>query len=262
MNRYIRLILSSWKISIKNQMELRGAFFSNLIGSLGNFLVNILFFEIIYSHVETIAGWTRYQAFLLLGIFNTFMALVNMIIRPSITTVQGLVERGGLDGLLVKPFNSQLLISFISFNINAIPDLLFGAILIGFSLNGLSILPSFLQWTMAILVLIAALVIFYALWYISITIVIWTTTLWSWEHVVPNIFSFGRYPAEIFKGIIKIIFMTLVPVIIIANFPTKMLLGELSWGMVGFTFLLAFIFLCISILFWKKALKSYQSASS
>jgi len=262
MLRYIRLTLHFWKASVMRRMELRFPFLANLLNSAAALFLNIVFFQIIYSHVESIAGWSKYEVFFLLGIFHFFFALVNMAIRPGISQLEGLVRSGDLDGLLIKPISSQFLISFREIDIFRIFDGILGLILISYSLFKLSIIPTFGQWLLAILHLILSLIIVYAIWYISLTIVIWTTALWSWVSLTPNIFFFGQYPADIYKGKIRLLFLTVCPIIVVANFPAKTLLGKLSWHWVGYTFLLAVIFLTLSILFWKKALRFYSSASS
>lgn len=242
--------------------ELRVPFLINCLDSVTALLLNVIFFEIIYGHVQSIAGWGKYQVFMLLGVFMFEVAVLDMVVRPGISQLQYLIHRGDLDGYLTKPISSQFLITFGGFDLQRLFDVLLGLILMIYSLVKLGITPSPLQWLLAVMHIGLALVIIYAIWYISLTFVIWTTVLASWIYLVPNIFSFSKYPTSIYKGKLKMLFMTIIPVTVVVNYPASALLSKISWQSVFYSVILAVVFLGISIIFWKKSLRFYCSASS
>ena len=96
----------------------------------------------------------------------------------------------------------------------------------------------------------------------SMTLECWFSGLWSWRSFVPNIFQFARYPEGIYKGTMRIVFLTVAPIIVVANFPTQALLGDSAWLTVLYSFGLAVALLVLSRIQWQIALRHYTSASS
>jgi ABC-2 type transport system permease protein len=244
------------------KMELRLSFITNITNSLGALVLNLIFFRIVFGRVHVIAGWSKYEVFLLLGVYFLFMAIINMFVSEGLGAFTGIIWNGDLDGFLTKPVNSQFHISFREIDISKAFDIMLGLAVIFISLSRMGVSPGAWQWIMACLHFFLGLVIYYSIWYTSLTIVIWTTTLGAVRSLIPSLFFFGQYPADIYKGRLKWLFMTVFPLIIIANFPAKVLLGRLSPLLLGYNAVLAFLFLSISILFWKFALRYYSSASS
>lgn len=262
MRRYLKLIVGFWGASVMRGTELRASFFVSFLDSATALLLSVLFFEIVYTHVHSIAGWSKYGVLLLLGIFSLQMAILNMIVRPGLVQMGRLVHRGDLDGYLTKPIPSQFTITFLGFDVFRAFDLMLALLLAVYAILKLGISPTPIQWLMAAIHFGAALVIVYSIWYISLTFVVWTTVLSSWISLVPNIFSFSQYPASIYKGKLKLFFMTALPIAVVVNSPASSLLGRMSWMSVGYSVLLAALFLGLSIAFWNKALRFYSSASS
>jgi ABC-2 type transport system permease protein len=108
----------------------------------------------------------------------------------------------------------------------------------------------------------SGLVVVYALWFMSMTLEFWFSGLWSWVNFVPNLFEFARYPAGVYKGTARLVFLTVAPVIVVANFPTRALLGDLAPLSALYGVGLAAALLLISRLQWRFALRHYTSASS
>jgi ABC-2 type transport system permease protein len=260
--RRLKLVLAFWAACIMRGTELRLPFAIGLADSMASMFLSIVFFEIIFSHVSSIAGWGKYGVFLLLGIYTVLMSLLRMAIRPGVSQLGWLVRNGDLDGLLVKPISSQFMISFRGFDLARLFDMVLGFVVVVYSLANLRVTPTLAQWTMAGIHIVCGLVIIYSLWYISLTLVIWTTVLGNWIEFVPNIFSFSQYPASIYRGTLRLLFTTAIPIAVVANLPARLLLGQLSWHSIAYSAIMAAIFLCASILFWHKALRYYSSASS
>jgi ABC-2 type transport system permease protein len=79
-----------------------------------------------------------------------------------------------------------------------------------------------------------------------------------------NFLNIARYPDVIFPKLFRIIFGWIVPVIIVANIPARLLikpLGGPTWLMFHLVTAAAVAIYC-SRLFWRFALRHYSSASS
>ncbi len=79
-----------------------------------------------------------------------------------------------------------------------------------------------------------------------------------------NFLNIARYPDVIFPPIFRFIFGWIVPVVIIANIPARLLikpLGQPGWLMLHLVIASTIIF-WLSRVFWRFALRRYSSASS
>jgi ABC-2 type transport system permease protein len=74
--------------------------------------------------------------------------------------------------------------------------------------------------------------------------------------------TLGRFPPEIFSPFIQALFTFVFPIIVIVAFPTKILLGTLSWYWMLYAGLYTVLFIVFSLWLWQNSLKHYASASS
>ena len=79
-----------------------------------------------------------------------------------------------------------------------------------------------------------------------------------------NFLHIARYPDVIFPRVFRFIFGWIIPVVIVANIPARLLikpLGQPGWLMLHLV-LAGSIAFCLSRVFWRFALRHYSSASS
>ncbi|MEI6340119.1 MAG: ABC-2 family transporter protein, partial [Verrucomicrobiota bacterium] len=79
-----------------------------------------------------------------------------------------------------------------------------------------------------------------------------------------SIFNLGRYPDVIYRGMFKFVFSWLIPVIVVTNIPTRLLIRATDspgWLILQLA-LAAGLVTVATRLFWLAALKRYSSAGS
>lgn len=262
MKRNIKIILHFWRIAIQRNLVFRWQFVLHLFGSSISVFFTLFTFHIAYSHTQEIGGWNKYQTILLVGVFQLYTILSSIFLNSNMRSLTRTVYMGELDGLLLRPVSAQLILSLRSINITRIISSIPGFCVIGYALIQMNTMPTVQGILLGIIMLLSGLVIVYALWFISLTLEFWFSGLWSWADFVPNIFEFARYPGGIYKGTIKFLFLTVAPVVVLANFPTRAILGDLAWLSALYSLCLAGVLLLASRLQWRWALRHYASASS
>jgi len=185
-----------------------------------------------------------------------------VFLMPSLEAISRTVFQGQLDGLLLQPVSVQLMLSLRSIRVVGLLRLVPGLAVVTWALNALGHAPGPLDWLFASSLLLCGIVIVYAIWFATLTIEFWHTGLWSMELLVPRLFEYGRYPDGVYLGVTKTAFLTVMPVILIANYPLHALLGDWSIGMVLHSAGLAVAFMILSRLQWRLGLSRYSSASS
>ena len=79
-----------------------------------------------------------------------------------------------------------------------------------------------------------------------------------------SLFNIGRYPDTIYRGLFKLVFSWLVPIIIVANIPARLLIhaAENPWPTMLQLVAATLFMLGSTRLMWNAALRHYSSASS
>jgi ABC-2 type transport system permease protein len=179
---------------------------------------------------------------------------------------------------LLKPIDTQFLVSLQRIEWSALPNMLTGLLLLGVSLwhlIGRAELP---------LVLMPHSVLLYFLYVgcgvsilYSLMISLAATSIWLgrnqslydfWFYIT----NFSRYPMEIYQGRfgtpLRVIFTYILPVMVVINVPARLLAQPLGprdpylWLLAGLAPLMALASLLLARLVFTRALRSYRSASS
>lgn len=261
MKRYFVIALQFFKNGLMSQLAYRFETITWSVMSILWIVLMMLSIEFVFGQVHTIAGWSRDQVLLLASVEALFVGVMWAFILPSLLNFADRVNRGTLDIYLSKPVPARFLISVNSFEIDNFLRVIVSLLLIfNFSIKmGVSF-----SWNLVffLLMFLAGIIIFYNLFFIATTTLIWLITIFNLEDLFSNIMNVGRYPVYIFEKSVRVLFIYVLPVAFIATFPVQALFGKLdSWH-----FILAVILVIISSLFsqwfWNFALKHYSSASS
>jgi ABC-2 type transport system permease protein len=152
----------------------------------------------------------------------------------NISNIPELVRTGKLDSLLLLPVDSQFAVSTKQFGLDSILNAILGGVVVIVSLTQLNITPS----VVSVLLYLAALVFGVAIHY-SIMLALAAVSFWiiRAQGLVYGYFNFlqiARYPDVIFPRMFRFVFGWIIPVIIVANIPARLLikpLGEPFWLM-------------------------------
>lgn len=258
---YAKLYMTFVKNTLSRQSDYRFNFVADLIDSLINFLVSIVFFNSIYMNVNVIEGWGIYETLLLVGTAQLITSFLYILFMNNLPRIQNYILKGDLDYILLKPCDEQFYISLRYFYLGGISNTIPSLILIIYSIINLNISFTFYKLIIYIFYILCGLIISYAIWLIIMTFSIYFIKISELHELFLSTLKFTEYPGQIYKGMLRIIFTFVIPFLAIANVPAGYLIGKVSFTNSKFIFLLAVLFFCVSRIFWKKSLKWYQSAS-
>nr|WP_269078326.1 ABC-2 family transporter protein [Caldanaerobacter subterraneus] len=89
-------------------------------------------------------------------------------------------------------------------------------------------------------------------------------SFWFYEvnnmfYIYDDLMKFAKYPDVIYSGIIRKVFMTIIPVIIFSSFPARVLIGLSSFQEIFiYQVILLLVFSGISLTLWQRGLVKYQ----
>ena len=264
MRRYFEIYSITLRNSLIREMSFKANFILWMIVEVLWFCGQIFFFSIIFGEVDRIGDWTKWEVILLVGTHQIIAQLFQAFFFMNIANIPELVRTGKLDSLLVLPVDSQFACSTKQFGLDSIVNAFIGAIIVWFSLAQLNIVPHFIHILLYLVALAFGIAIHYAVMMSLAAVSFWIIRAQGLIHGYFNFLQIGRFPDVIFPRLFRFIFSWIIPVIIIANIPARLLvkpLGQPLWLMLHLV-LAASIALWLSRIFWHFALRHYSSASS
>ena len=272
---YLRVFLTFARNSLVRDMTFRGNFLIQTISSISWVLMNLGFYTLIFNHIgrdgELAAGsgWRQYEFFVFLATTLFVNSLVQAFFMPNAEEFSELIRTGGLDFALLKPIDTQFLISLHKVSWASLANFVFAGGLLGYSMHKLEYAPGIVEVLLYPVYIVCGVAIMYSLMISLSATSIWlgrNQTLYNFWFYITN---FSRYPMEIYdRGLgipLKWFFTFIIPVLVVVNVPARLLakpLGPDGWPLALFALAATVGSLWASRWVFKRALLSYRSASS
>jgi len=264
MRRYFEIYGIMLRNSLIREMSFKANFVLWLIVEILWFVGQIFFFGIIFGQVDRIGDWSKWEVVLLVGTHQIIAQLFQAFFFMNISNIPELVRTGKLDSLLVLPMDSQFAVSTKQFGLDSILNALLGGAVVIVSLVQLQIVPGIGFVLLYLVALAFGVAIHYSIMLTLAAISFWIIRAQGLVYGYFNFLHIARYPDVIFPQIFRFVFGWIIPVIIVANIPARLLikpLGQPAALMLHLT-IAGLGALCISRVFWRFALRRYSSASS
>lgn len=227
-----------------------------------NLFLTVVFVELVFGQVNSIAGWSKDQVLLLVVIQAIFTSFLWFFILPNLNSFSRYIRRGELDFVLLKPMNPRFFVSTRYLSFNNFARIFACAFIVFILLSRLGVQPTVFAWLLFLALFFLGIFIFYSLFFLMIVTNFWLINVFNFQSLFDQITETGRLPVYIFQGGLRLFFIYIVPVGFIATFPTQALLGQVGLEKLWLALFLAATIFLLSEWFWRFALKHYQSASS
>ena len=267
MRRYLEIYAITFRNSLIREMSFKANFLLWILVELLWFLGQIVFIEVLFQFVDAIGDWTKWQVVLLVGTHQLIAQIFQAFFYVNVVNIPELVRTGRMDFMLLLPMDSQFAVSTRQFGLDSTINALVGVGIVLLSLAKLGLQPHPAQVLLYLAALALGVAIHYSIMFFLAAISFWIVRAQGLVHGYYNLFNIARYPDSIFRGtgLFKFVFSWMIPVILVANVPARLLMGMFDRPVshVLLQLLAAALFvLGMSRLFWKRALAHYSSASS
>ena len=269
---YLWVFLTFARNSLVRDMTFRMNFIIETVTSLSWMGMNLGYYLLIFQFTPSIGaqtGWGQYEFFVFLATSLFINSLVQAFFMPNCEEFSELIRTGGLDFALLKPIDTQFLISLAKINWSSLSNFLFAAGLLTFALAKLDHMPSLPQVLLYPLYVLCGVAIMYSLMITLSATSVWlgrNQTLYEFWFYITN---FSRYPMEIYQGSIgsplRLIFTFVLPLLVVVNVPAQLMakpLAAQSWPLAVFTLVATVGSLAVSRYIFRRAMLAYRSASS
>lgn len=262
MTRYLRLLWVQLRASLLLAVQYRYDFLiDGAISLLAVFPVVLPIF-VVYADRPDIAGWTLPEAMLVTAWFITLDAVIDGAISPSLTAVVDHIRNGTLDFVLLKPADAQFLVSTARFQPWRVTHVIAAIAIFAYAFSKLGTLPSIGGVLTSLLLLVLATAILYSMWILTVSAAFYVVKVDNLSYLFASIFDAARWPASVFRGVVKFIFTFVIPLALMTTYPAEALLGRLSVLQLVGSVLGAAAFAVFARLTWLKSIGKYTSASS
>jgi ABC-2 type transport system permease protein len=269
---YLGVFLTFARNSLVRDMTFRANFIIESVSSLSWMAMNLGYYVLIFQFTTSIGqntGWGKYEFFVFLATTLFVNSIVQAFFMPNCEEFSELIRTGGLDFALLKPIDTQFLVSLQKIDWSSLSNLLFALGLLTFSLARLPQWPSPVQFALYPLYVVSGVAIMYSLMITLSATSVWlgrNQTLYDFWFYITN---FSRYPMEIYEGTVgsplRWFFTFIIPVLVVVNVPAQLMAKPLeaqSWPLAAFALVAAAACLWASRQIFRRAMLSYRSASS
>jgi ABC-2 type transport system permease protein len=244
-------------------------------------MMNLGFYLLIFQYTNSIGentGWGQWEFFAFLATTMLVNSIVQAFFMPNCEDISELIRTGGLDFALLKPIDTQFLISLEKVDWSSLANFAAGLVLLVVSLFQMTTRP------VEPLVLRPEMIVLYFFYVLcgvtilySLMIALSATSIWLgqnrslydfWFYIT----NFSRYPMEIYSGRfgtpLKHACTFIMPVLIVVNVPAQIIArpvdpqGYTVWPLAAFALLATAGSLAVSRWVFLASLRSYRSASS
>lgn len=264
MGRYLSIFCLAARNSLIREMNFKLNFLLWIIVELLWFAGQLALIEVLYGQVDAIAGWTKWQVVTLIGVHQIIAQLFQAFFYLNIANLPELVRTGRLDLVLTLPMDAQFAVSTRQVSFDCLVNSLVGVAIVVFALTKMHAVPTAGQIALFAFAVPFGVAVHYAVMFGLSCISFWFIRAQSFIHGYFNLFHIGRYPEAVFRGVFRVIFTWIVPIILVSNVPAKILAhpADRPWIGLGMLAIATVIVLALTRLIWKLGLRRYGSASS
>ncbi len=260
--RAARLAWLYFKVGALTELQYRANFFIQLLQSAVSVGTALAVLALVYSHTESLNGWSEEELLVVMGIQILLGGVIRMSIQPNMERVMEEVRDGKLDFALTKPEDSQLLVSVREVRIWRAVDIVSGALVLAYGVNGLErSVDAGDAALFAAMLLVGALTI-YCFWLLITTGAFWIVNTRSIIELFDGVYQTGRWPVSIYPGWLRIGLTFLVPIAFAITVPAEAVTSRLEWGTIALAVGFAAALFVFTRWFWRFGLRRYSGASA
>lgn len=250
----VKVILLSVKYNLMREMTNRISFLTNVTFMILNNASFMILWFLLFSIKKDIGGYELNDVMILWGLAAGTFGLSHVFFQ-SAYSLPDLIINGKLDAFLVQPKNVLLSVISSGTSSSAVGDFIYGYIMMlifNFRITSLLLFTYFCIMGALILTAFAVITGSLSFWLVRGDMVA--------ENLNNIMVNFSSYPDGIFKGVVRLLLYTLVPVGLYVYLPLKIILKFDLVGLLVVTGFTIAITLTAFLIFYR-GLRRYSSSN-
>lgn len=262
MKRYLRIYRQLLRLNLASLLTYRVNFVNNVIASIGWGAMSLFTVILLTSRISDAYGWKREELLLLNGIYGVIVGIFHMFLSINMGRMSRVIHMGELDGILIKPIDSQFAISLWWVNFSTVFRILMA---LGYTIwitQSMHIAITSVSVLLSLGVAFISLILLYSLWFLILTNLVWFTNMSNLVLFMYSFESMARFPKEMLMQLVSFIFYAMLPLALVINTPARILMQKATVWDTGILCLFSLLLWVAARKYWLFALRHYTSASS
>ncbi|HEQ72302.1 MAG TPA: multidrug ABC transporter permease, partial [Spirochaetia bacterium] len=255
MRRRLRLYWIAFRNTLASRMAYRIDFFISAVIMLVFEMIIPFATFLIYRSGARIAGWDLHEVLLIQAVFLLAKGVTFPFFAGIVWNTILQIREGTYDLLLIKPRNVLFMTLLSGIDVEDLGKLFGGLGLFIYAVTQIPP-PAAVGWLAFALLFLSAVTVFMSFSFLMAG----SGFKWVGNFRVYEIFesmtAFAMYPVGIFSKGVQVLITAVIPLALMGFFPAQALLGRFP-AELFISLGAAVFFLCVSILFWYRMLRSY-----
>lgn len=270
---HLRVFGTFFRNALVREMMFQGNFLIQIVTRAFWFFAQLALFKIIYEHVDHINGWSEDQYFAFMATGMLINGVVETFFMPNCANLSEQIRTGKLDFALVKPVDTQFLVSLERINLAMLSQIVLALALLIRSLVRIGEPVSAGSFALYVMYIGVGVLFFYSLMIVTACTSIFLGRNQGLYDFWFYITVFARYPRAIYDGqddsrfeageMLQFGFSYVMPILLVVTVPARIIVDTLyqqHWA--GVALASAVVGLLIARVVFTWSLKHYRSASS
>lgn len=248
--------------AVVRETHYRVHFLTTIGVGLVELVLTLLPVIVLYSYTESMNGWSQAEVLAVVGLFQMLTGILATFVAPNLTRMSQYITKGELDGVLIRPVNSQFYLTFRWLRPAELGKVLTGLaiLIVGVVRAGASPGPTAIA--QATLLLFCGLALLTAFWSALVYLAFWIQAVGPISIVFDSFLRAGQYPLSFFPVGVRAFLTFAFPVGFATTFPVQALTGHLGWSRVLAGLGMSAVAVLLLRMYWRFGLRFYSSASS
>ena len=259
--RGIRVAWTYLRLAVLVEVQYRVNLVVQLLQSAVEVGTALAVLTLVFSHTGDLGGWSRDELLVVVGLHVLLGGLVGTFVQPNMTRLMTDVREGTLDFALLKPVDTQLLVSCRQVNVWQLVDVVIGAGIAGVAVARVGAVDVAGALAFAAAAACGAVLV-YCTWLVVTTGSFWLVRMDYVTELFEGLYQAGRWPVTIYPGWLRVGLTVLVPLAFAVTVPAQALTGRLTGltlaAAVGFTL----VVVVITRWWWHRGIRRYDGASA
>jgi ABC-2 type transport system permease protein len=260
--RYLRLWFSFLKMSAMADFEYRANIVLRVITEVVWYTMQLSVFEVLYTHTDSISGWTVQDMRVFMGTLFITDVTYMILFHENMDQIWSMVRKGDLDLYLVKPVNSQFMVSCRKVSVAYVFNWILVLAYLVWAVHAMDRPVGAWQILTFTVLAIFGVILCYVLRFMFSILTVVLQDAGNIQFVWHQVYRLATRPDPIYPQFLRYIVLTVFPVAFFASVPARVLVEGVYWPFLIVAPLMAIGGLVLSNYLWEKALRSYASASS
>jgi ABC-2 type transport system permease protein len=261
--RTFKIYLALFAQMLKVRLAYRGDFLADLFATSLGGVSSILSAWLILHRIGPLAGWSRPEIFLIVGLASMSYGLFATVSWNLFEFGDRYVIDGRFDRVLLRPLSTWAQVMFDVFRIPVLAETAIGLGVVIYSVNRLELGFTPLDWLFVATTALCGATIYVFVFSILASVSFHFEDRIGVAPPVFNLIPSGRWPQQIFPAPIRYLLRWVIPFGFVAFYPSTLLLQREGWrSLAAMSPLVAIGFGLLSSLCWSLGVRRYESTGS